>query len=80
MGWSSGTRLFSKIIEATMAIVDDEKIRYELYTEYVEAFTDYDWDNLDECVGIDPAYDKVFKEYYDIDDEEWDDMYGEDDE
>lgn len=64
MGWSSGTSLMEAVIVAIQANVPDEEVRYNLYEEIVDAFQDADWDNLDEVVGIDPAYDRLYKLKY----------------
>jgi len=57
MGWSSGTTLFEHVIETVQFHVPDFDTRYNMYVELVSAFQARDWDNLDEVVGIDPAYD-----------------------
>jgi len=59
MGWSSGTTLMEKVIHTTKATVNDHGMRMALYRGFIVAFEDADWDNLDEVVGIDDAYDEV---------------------
>jgi hypothetical protein len=70
MGWSSGTGLFSLIMDTLVANVPDKETRKELYRDIIDAFMDHDWDNLDECRDIDPAYDEVYLEYYPDSEEE----------
>jgi hypothetical protein len=41
-----------------------------MYVELVSAFQARDWDNLDEVVGIDPAYDQFYNEFLKEDDED----------
>jgi len=62
MGWSSGTSLFEHVIETVKFHVPDFDTRYSMYVELVSAFEAHDWDNLDEVVGIDPAYDQFYNE------------------
>jgi hypothetical protein len=60
MGWASGSRLFSEIIEATVAVGVDKVTRKELYEQFMEKFEEFDCDTLDECKGIDDAFDEVW--------------------
>lgn len=76
MGWGSGSRLFSEIIEATVDVGIDKVTRKELYEKYMESFEDADCDTLDECVGIDDAFDEVWKAKYPDDDTPFEDLYG----
>lgn len=61
MGWSSGSELFDKIIEAVQPAVHDEAAREAIYANIIPAFEDQDWDTQDECMGKDPAFDKALK-------------------
>lgn len=63
MGWSSGTRLFVSIMDSIKDRVDVDT-REEIYYDIIEAFEDFDCDELQECMGDDPAFDKVFKEIH----------------
>lgn len=63
MSWSSGSGLFSDLIYILKRKIDEDSIREEIYAEMIEIFEDHDCDTLDECVGNDPAFDKVFKQY-----------------
>jgi hypothetical protein len=71
MGWGSGSRLFSSIIDAVKPAVADAAMREALYTKLIEAFEAEDWDTQDECLGEDPAYDRAIKslhpDYYESD-------------
>lgn len=74
MGWASGSRLFSEVIDVVQKHVLDEEERVNIYKGLIDAFEDADWDTQDECVGEDPAYDAALKElhpdWYDDDEEE----------
>lgn len=64
MGWSSGTSLVRRVIKATMANVEDSAVRQRLYVEIIRAFEDADWDNVDEAMGDDPAFDDAVRTLY----------------
>lgn len=74
MGWASGSRLFSEVIDVIKKAVPDEDERIDIYMGLIDAFEDADWDTQDECMGQDPAYDAALKElhpeWYDDDEEE----------
>jgi hypothetical protein len=76
MGWSSGSRLFGALIESLQKNVPDDDDRKSIYQDMIEAFQDYDWDNLDECLGEDEVYDELYEELYPTED---DNDYFEDD-
>ena len=61
MGWASGSRLFSSIIEVVKPAVADAATREALYTKLIEVFEAEDWDTQDECLGEDPAYDRAIR-------------------
>lgn len=63
MGWSSGSELFDKIIEAVQPAVPDEAARVAIYANIIPAFEDQDWDTQDECMGKDPAFDKALQQH-----------------
>lgn len=63
MGWSGGTELFSAVIKVIKPAVKDEKKRTQMYRELIEAFTDCDWDTVDECCGEDTAYDAAYEQW-----------------
>ena len=74
MGWSSGTRLLSDIIDTIQKYVDDEDIRVEIYKEIADSFESMDLDDLTECLDIDDAFDRMMEETdrYDPLDEDYD--------
>ena len=63
MGWSSGSELFGKIIEAVQPAVPDEAAREALYLKLIPGFEDQDWDTQDECLDMDPAFDSAWKKH-----------------
>jgi hypothetical protein len=78
MGWSTGSRIFSEIIEVLQKQVPDDGVREEIYDELIQLFwNDYDCDTLDECKGEDKSFDKAFKNFIGIDEDE--DIWDEDD-
>ena len=60
MGWASGSRIFSGIIEVLQEHVDDFDVRRDVYEELINLFEDADCDTLDEAVGEDPAFDAAW--------------------
>lgn len=71
MGWASGSRLASELIEALAEVVDDDEVRQAYYSKMIEIFEDYDCDTLDECCGFDPAFDEAWDEYTEVDATDW---------
>jgi len=68
MGWASGSRLASELIEAAKATITNEDERASFYKEMIYAFEDADCDTLDECVGSDDVFDDLWEELYPSDD------------
>lgn len=64
MGWASGSSLFSDIIEAINDCDVDEDTRKLLYEKLIPIFEDEDCDTLQECLGQDSVYDKVYNSLY----------------
>ena len=64
MGWSSGSRLMSDIIESLLEHVEDEEARRNIYLEIISAFEDADADTLDECLEEDEAFDEAYRELH----------------
>lgn len=64
MGWGGGGRAMSAAIEAIKPVVSDEDTRLEMYRTIFEELRDMDWDTTDECLGEDPAYDRLHAEYF----------------
>lgn len=77
MGWSSGSKVFSEIIQVLLETVENDETRKEIYAGLIEIFENTaDCDTLYECKGEDDAFDEVLEEYYPEDDltdleEEW---------
>lgn len=84
MGWSTGSRILSEIIESIMENVADEAERSDIYSDLIGIFEDYDCDTIDECLEIDEVFDEVYNEKYpeedaiDLEEEsdDWDDQTG----
>lgn len=64
MGWTSGSVLFSDIIGAINDCDIDDEIRHMLYEKLIPIFEDEDCDTLQECLGQDSVYDKVYNTLY----------------
>lgn len=60
MGWASGSRLMSDLIESVKNNVDNFESRVDLYLEMIKNFEDADCDTLDECLGEDEAFDEAW--------------------
>jgi len=56
--------LMTLIIDELTRTDIDEENRKEVYNVLIQAFEEYDYDNLDECLGEDPMYDIVYKEIH----------------
>ena len=69
MGWASGSSLFSDIIEAINDCDVDDETKYMLYEKLITIFEDEDCDTLQECLGQDSVYDKVYNSLYPPDDD-----------
>lgn len=76
MGWGSGSRLMSNIIDQLEQIEsltpEDKK---SVYNAMIVDFEDQDCDTLDECLGVSEEFDAVYYELYpdrkeDVEDEE----------
>ena len=81
MGWASGSGLFSELIEVIKDNVESPSLRKEIYRGMMESFETYDCDTLDECYGVDPAYDELWDELYPDQEEDYfdvDDHFGQD--
>ena len=62
MGFASGSEVMDTVIAAIQEHVDDDNIRVKMYEQIAEAFWGVmDCDTLDECMGVDPAYDKALE-------------------
>ena len=68
MGWASATPLFEIIIKEAMVAIPDDKARSKFYGPVLDAFCDADWDCVDECLGIDQAFDDIVDDDWKEDD------------
>lgn len=74
MGWSSGSRLMSDIIDAVYSNVRDKSARAKIYEILIPAFEDFDCDTLSECTDVDEEFDRIWyvqsflfeMSYYDV--------------
>jgi hypothetical protein len=62
MGWATGSRLFSEIIEVLMNNVSENDVRASIYDELIDLFEYHDCDTLNECTGVDNVFDNVWLE------------------
>lgn len=60
MGWSSGSELMSRVIDSMVLAQISAPQRTSAYRGIIAAFQDADCDTLDECSGMDPAFDAAF--------------------
>lgn len=51
----------SEIITAVQAVVPNEDDREAIYRPIYREFRDNDWDTVDECLGVDTAFDRVVR-------------------
>lgn len=50
MGWSSGSRLLSIIVDEIEEIISSRSDRVEIYKIVISAFKDFDCDVIHECI------------------------------
>jgi hypothetical protein len=62
MGWATGARVLSDIIEVVDRHVLDDSDKMGLYKDLIIIFEEYDCDNTDECLEIDSMFDEVYYE------------------
>jgi hypothetical protein len=63
MGWSGGSGIAADLIRAAKKHVP-ESSRPAFYKVLVRVLEDEDCDTLDECRGMDPAFDRVMNKVY----------------
>lgn len=81
MSWSSGSVLMNNIIDELERVIPDDQERAEVFKVLIEAFEDFDCDNLYDCHGNDAAFDMAWEDIYPEDDEDeigLDDYFEED--
>ena len=61
MGWSGGTDIAQAVIKAIKPRVKDAKTRTKIYKDIIDALESADWDNQDEVIGLDDAFDKALE-------------------
>ena len=71
MGWGSGSRLASDLISAAKDTIIDSQQREEFYEQMISHFEEFDCDTLDECIGIDFAFDLVGEKMYQSEEDLW---------
>lgn len=59
MGWGGGNRVIDALQSTLVDNVPDRDTRITIYAEMLTALEDMDWDNADECIGFDEAYDSL---------------------
>lgn len=64
MGWSSGTKIMSDIIDTIKPRVEDPESRRYIYHKIIMAFEVGDWDTQSECMGRDAAFDAALKDLH----------------
>jgi hypothetical protein len=62
MGWGSGSELMTKVITGLQNEDLDRNTREKVYGVLIPAMQEHDWDTEDECLGLDDAFDFVWKE------------------
>ena len=71
MSWKLGSTIMDNIIEALKDRIDDELVREEVYAALIEVFMDNDCENLDECYGMDSAFDSALDDAsFDLDEDD----------
>ena len=61
LGWASGSRLFSSVIQSLKDAGIEESQRKTIYVAIIPAFWEHDWDTENECEGLDPAFDAAME-------------------
>lgn len=64
MGWSTGSRLMSEIIEMIEEHFPPIVGKDELFYNLIKIFTEYDCDTLDECLGQSPSFDDALSKHH----------------
>lgn len=70
MGWSSGSGIMDEIISVVYESGIDLEKRKIIYARLIEVFAEQDCDTMDECLGIDKAFDLMYNEAYETEEEE----------
>ena len=68
MGWATGSSLMEDVIYGIKIEIDDFDTRVKVYKVLITSFEEYDCDTLQECIGLDDAFDDAYASFgYDID-------------
>ncbi len=57
MGWCGGSDIAEKAIKAIKPRINDTSVRFAIYVDLIVALQENDWDNEDEVIGLDYAFD-----------------------
>lgn len=57
MGWASGSELLEKCVRIVHKNVKNASTRINIYGDMIKAFEEQDCDTVEECRGIDAAFD-----------------------
>lgn len=78
MSWKSGSTMMDDIIIALKEKIDDDLVREEVYSALIDIFQLHGCDTLDECYGVDTAFDSALDDAsFDLDEDE-DEFFEED--
>lgn len=64
MGWSGGSEIGERLICSLVKHIPDKTIRTKVYKDLIDILTDHDCDTLNECLGLDPTFDKVYNKMF----------------
>jgi len=64
MSWKSGSSLASELIESIKENVALKDARTLVYFDLIEIFEAADYDTLEDCLGIDHAFDDAYNNYF----------------
>jgi len=68
MGWATGSNLMEDVIYGIKIEIEDFDTRVKVYKVLITGFEEYDCDTLQECIGLDEAFDEAYESFgYDID-------------
>lgn len=70
MGWAGGSEVFECLIKELKKRVPEKKDREKIYSKMIDVFEDHDCDTLHECLGVDKAFDTVYKDKHPKDEDD----------
>ena len=68
MGWASGSDVMDGFIQRSEGFSEEARVMF--YRAIIPALQMADWDTEEECLGKDPVYDQVLREFMSVDDDE----------